>query len=154
MAQGTKLVAEETQAAPGVPRSSEREERSPGMAAAMTVSEENRRDHRQIRAAVNQTTFREINESLEKLNHDLSDVIPIGDFVCECADINCTARIGLTIEEYEQVRAAPTHFAVRHGHIIPGAERIVEARVGYMIVEKIGAAAEYAASVNPRALIG
>jgi hypothetical protein len=55
---------------------------------------------------------------------------------------------------YEQVRAAPTHFAVCHGHIIPGAERIVEARVGYTIVEKIGAAAEYAASVNPRALIG
>jgi hypothetical protein len=106
---------------------------------------------RQVRAAINQSTFREINESLEKFNQGVSDVIPVGDFVCECADTDCTSRIGLTISEYEQVRSVPTHFAVRHGHVVPEAERIVTTQVGYTVVEKIGAAAEYAEDVDPRA---
>jgi hypothetical protein len=109
------------------------------------------RDQRQLRAAINQSTFRDINESLEKFNQGVRDVIPVGDFVCECADTNCTARIGLSIAEYEQVRSVPTHFAVRHGHLVPEAERVVGANVGYTVVEKIGAAAEYAENVNPRA---
>jgi hypothetical protein len=119
------------------------------MASAMTDNGD-RRDQRQVRAAINQSTFREINESLEKLNRDFSEVIPVGDFVCECADINCTSRIGMSIADYEQVRSVPTHFAVRHGHIVPEAERIVGAHVGYTVVEKIGAAADYAENVNPR----
>ena len=105
---------------------------------------------RQVRAAINQSTFREINESLEKFNQGVSDVIPVGDFVCECADTDCTARIGLSIAEYEQVRSVSTYFAVRHGHIVPEAERIVSTHVGYTVVEKIGAAAEYAENVDPR----
>jgi hypothetical protein len=89
-------------------------------------------------------------QNLEKLNSDFSEIIPVGDFVCECADTACTARIGLTIAEYEELRSVPTHFAVRHGHVAPEAERVVETRIEYTIVEKIGAARDYAANINPR----
>ena len=108
------------------------------------------RNERQIRAAINQSVFREINENLETHNRKFIEVIPVGDFVCECADTACTARIGLTISEYERVRSEPTHFAVRHGHIVPEAEWVVEEHVGYAVVEKIEAAADYAETVNPR----
>ena len=107
-------------------------------------------ERRQMQAAINQSVFREVNESLEKLNQDFSEVIPVGDFVCECADTDCTARIGLTIAEYEQVRSVPTHFAVRHGHVVPEAERVVEKHAGYTVVEKFETAADYAARVDPR----
>jgi hypothetical protein len=107
-------------------------------------------DRRQMQAAINQSVFREVNESLEKLNRDFSEVIPVGDFVCECWDTDCTARIGLTITEYKHVRSVPTHFAVRHGHVLPEAEQVVEEHVGYTVVEKFEAAADYAASVDPR----
>ena len=108
------------------------------------------RNARQIRAAINQSAFREINERLEKFNADVSEVVPVGDFVCECADPDCLERVGLTIEEYEQLRSVPTHFAVRHGHIVGEAEQVVEEHIGYTVVETIGAAADYAASANPR----
>jgi hypothetical protein len=117
----------------------------------MTGVEADGRERRQMQAAINQSAFREVNESLEKLNQDFSQIIPVGDFVCECADTECTARIGLTIAEYEQLRSVPTHFAVRHGHVVPDAERVVEEHVGYLVVEKFEAAADYATSVDPRA---
>jgi hypothetical protein len=107
-------------------------------------------ERRQERIAANQSIFREINENLERLNEQFREVIPVGDFVCECADTNCTARIGLTVEEYERVRSDPTHFAVRHGHVFPEAERVVEEHVGYTVVEKLGAAATYATKISPR----
>jgi hypothetical protein len=117
----------------------------------MTDTEDGELSRRQMRVAINQSAFREVNESLEKLNRDFSQVIPVGDFVCECADTGCTARIGLTIAEYEQVRSVPTHFAVRHGHVVPEAERVVEEHAGYTVVEKFEAAADYAAQLDPRA---
>jgi hypothetical protein len=116
----------------------------------MTEGAEGERDDRRVRAATNQSIFREINESLEKLNREFRDVIPTGDFVCECADTECTERIGMTIPEYEQLRAVPTHFAVRHGHVVPEAERVVEKHVGYTVVEKLGPAGEYAVRADPR----
>ena len=48
----------------------------------MTDVEEGERTRRQMQAAVNQSVFREVNESLEKLNREFSQVIPVGDFVC------------------------------------------------------------------------
>jgi len=104
----------------------------------------------QVRVASNQSRFREVNERLEELNRDFSEIIPTGDFVCECADTDCLERVGLTIEEYEQLRSVPTHFAVRHGHIVGEAEQVVEEHIGYTVVETIGAAAVYAESANPR----
>jgi hypothetical protein len=65
----------------------------------------------QVRVASNQSRFREVNERLEELNREFSEIIPTGDFVCECADTDCLERVGLTIEEYEQLRSVPTHFA-------------------------------------------
>jgi hypothetical protein len=107
-------------------------------------------EQRQVNVATHQAIFREINEKLEALNSSFEEIIPLGDFVCECPDTNCTQRIGMTITEYEQLRAHPTRFAVRPGHLSPEAELVVEERPGYTVVEKVGAAADYAARFDPR----
>lgn len=121
-----------------------------GSAPAATRVDEQELVRRQLHVATNQVIFREINEQLEELNNSFSEIIPLGDFVCECADTNCTERIGMTIPEYEQLRAHPTRFAVRKGHLSPEAERIVEEGAGYTLVEKVGAAGAYAAQFDPR----
>lgn len=107
-------------------------------------------ERRQRVIAANQSIFREINENLETLNRQFKEIIPVGDFVCECADLECTARIGMTITEYERVRSVPTRFAVRRGHVFLEAERVVDEGDGYTIVEKFEAAGDYAESVDPR----
>jgi hypothetical protein len=107
-------------------------------------------DLRQERIARNQALFREVNERLEGLNRTMSQLIPVSDFICECANPECFERIGLTIPEYEALRADPTHFAVRHGHVFHEAERVVDERTGYSVVEKFEAAAGYAIRSDPR----
>jgi hypothetical protein len=100
--------------------------------------------------ATNQVIFREINERLEELNGSFSEIIPLGDFVCECANLNCIERIGMSIPEYEDLRAHPTRFVVRKGHLSREAELVVGERAGYVLVEKLGAAGVYAARFDPR----
>jgi hypothetical protein len=56
----------------------------------------------------------------------------------------------MTLDEYEALRAEPTRFAVKPGHVLPDQERIVEERPGYAVVEKIGHAGERAAELDPR----
>ena len=108
-------------------------------------------DDGRIRAA-NQTIFRDVNEERHDLHTNFWEIIPVGDFVCECADPQCMARIGLTMVEYERLRSVPTHFAVRHGHVYPELERIVATYAEYTVVEKLGAAGAYAEQCDPRSL--
>jgi hypothetical protein len=107
---------------------------------------------RQLRAARNQSLFREVNERVEELSANLNAVIA-GDFVCECADTACTERIELTIPEYEALRAHPDHFAVRPGHVYPDVEQTVEEYATYTVVAMLGHAALYAIQVDPRATV-
>jgi hypothetical protein len=104
----------------------------------------------QLLVATNQVIFREINEELEDLNDSFSEIIPLGHFVCECADTGCIERVGMTIREYEELRGHSRRFVVLRGHRSPETERVVEERAGYAIVEKLGAAGDYAARFDPR----
>jgi hypothetical protein len=58
------------------------------------------------------------------------------DFLCECADEDCTEQIQLTLEEYEAIRSDPTHFALLPGHEEPEAEVVLERNGRYIVVEK------------------
>src|SRR3954449_5963324 len=73
-----------------------------------------------LRAARNQTLYREVNERIEGLNEAFADTLDLdGAWVCECADENCAEPMEMTLDEYERVRAHPNHFAVLHGHVYP-----------------------------------
>jgi hypothetical protein len=102
------------------------------------------------RVARNDATFREANEKIEKTARRAGvESVP---FICECAEPHCTEIVYLSLGEYERVRAEPTHFVNVPGHDASamGYVRIVERHDGYVVVEKIGEAAEIVKQLDQR----
>ena len=108
-------------------------------------------DERQRRIGENEALFRQVNERVKDLNRSFSIVLERGEYLCECGDESCIERISLTPDEYEEIRAEPTHFAVKPGHVAPDVEEVIDARGEYEIVRKReGPAAERARATDPR----
>jgi hypothetical protein len=107
---------------------------------------EETQDEHAVRAALNQSLFRQVNEQVKDVNRPFSESIAPPDWVCECADTACIEKISLTIEEYEALRSVSTHFAVAPspGHVLFEVENVVRQTDRYWIVEKIGTAAAVA----------
>lgn len=100
----------------------------------------------EARLARNEVMFRQINERIRELasrfdhlgNEELS-------FVCECADETCVERVPLTPSQYDDIRAIPARFVVVPGHeATPLVERVLFRSSGFVIVRKIGLAADIA----------
>jgi uncharacterized protein (DUF1499 family) len=91
------------------------------------------------RRATTESLFRDVNEriaeSAERFDADRTE------FVCECADPNCTERVPASLMEYEKVRAEPTTFLMAPGHEQHDLERVISTRPKSQIVEKVQAAA-------------
>lgn len=104
----------------------------------------------QIRAGRNQALFREVNEQVETLQPPLGG-LPQIDFCCECADTGCATPMQMTQEEYAAVRSSSARFAVVPEHVFPEAEVVVARTDRFWTVEKVEAAAEVAAALDPRA---
>ena len=103
------------------------------------------------RVVENEILFRDVNERLKGVSEGFADVLPEFDIICECGDAGCTQRISVTLEEYEDLRAVATHFAIRRGHEALDIETIVEDRGGYLVVRKDpGRARELARETDPR----
>ena len=106
---------------------------------------------RAVRAAENQSLFREVNERIGEL------AVTFGthsyEWFCECAREDCFEQIVLTMEEYEAVRSQPDTFAVAPGdeHVFPEVERVTTRTNDYWIVQKVGTAGEVALAHDPRA---
>jgi hypothetical protein len=116
----------------------------------MTTVEEH--EHRQARAARNQSLFREINERIEDLNDAFSDLTQTGEWVCECANETCIERVEMSAAEYEAIRAQPRCFFVAPGdeHVWPDVETVVDRRARYWTVEKFGVGGKLAERTDPR----
>jgi hypothetical protein len=101
------------------------------------------------RIARNESLFRDVNERIA----ESAKTAPVGEaeFICECGDLTCTHRIEAALEEYDEVRAKPTLFIVKPGHVDAGVERVVEEKDGYDVVEKdVPPAAREARKLDPR----
>jgi hypothetical protein len=108
------------------------------------------RDPSAERVARNDATFREANERIEETARELQiDRVP---FICECAEESCAAVIQLELREYEAIRANPTHFLNVPGHEASAGPygRVVEEHDGYVVVEKLGVAAEIVRELDER----
>ncbi len=102
------------------------------------------------RVALNDATFRNANEAIEGKAASLRiDPVP---FLCECADRACTDVIRLSWKEYEEIRSDPTHFVNVPGHDASAGPhaRVVEQREGYVIVQKLGVAADIVSDLDER----
>jgi hypothetical protein len=98
------------------------------------------------RLARNQALFREVNERVADLA-DRSHSAP--EFLCECSHEECTDAIEITMDDYEGVRADPTHFMIVPGHEIPAIERVIDKRAHFFVVEKT-LEVEFAERTDPR----
>jgi hypothetical protein len=88
-----------------------------------------------VKRARTEALFRSVNEriaeSAQRFDTDRAD------FVCECADPDCTHRVEATLKEYEEVREDATTFLLTAGHADREIERVVRDRGRFHIVEKI-----------------
>ena len=106
-------------------------------------------DASRLRAAKNQSLFRDVNERIEELSEKV-EARAMVHFVCECAFKDCVARLEMSHGEYEVLRRVPTHFAVKHGHEIEAVEETVDYTNRYVVVEKLGVGALRALKLDPR----
>jgi hypothetical protein len=102
------------------------------------------------RIARAEALFRDVNERIAESAQRFES--EEAEFVCECADQECTERVDATLEEYELARSDGTHFLMRPGHEDTRVERVVERRGARLaIVEKFNAAiARAVRRLNPR----
>ena len=100
--------------------------------------------------ARDEALFRAVNERIESTNVHFGVSLEQTEFVCECADRECTDRLTLPQGKYEEVRRFPTHFVVVPGHVHSEYERVVEQVDGYVVVEKFGEAAKEALKWDKR----
>lgn len=107
-------------------------------------------DPRERRLAMNETVFREINEQIEQQAAAQGPDQHVFEFLCECSNVDCTLRLELRLDEYEQVRTNPRRFIVGVGHNLPEIEKVVARNDLYWVVEKPNAAGELAEELDPR----
>lgn len=90
----------------------------------------------ELRVARTEALFRSVNERIAETAARFS--ADSTRFVCECSDQECTDRVEATLDEYEEVRAEPTHFLLCPGHEDTRMERVVERRGRrHAVVQKI-----------------
>lgn len=116
-------------------------------------------DVRQERQARNEALVREVNERIEQLDQAAEESSVAGmegtfEFLCECGraegeDITCEARVEMTLEEYEHVRAQDDRFALSPGHENDALENVVRTTDRFVIVDK-KAAVEPLVADDPR----
>ena len=104
-----------------------------------------------LRIAQTESLFRDVNERIvETAQRFESDAVGV---VCECADAECTSRVELPLEEYEEVRSEPAKFVTAHGHGLgEPLERVVEKKPDYQVIEKVEQVLrEHVIRLDPRA---
>ena len=111
-------------------------------------------DAAQERRVQNETLFREVNERVEELAVGLAGYGEpdefLNGFVCECGSESCVELVQVTRSQYESVRLDPRRFVILPGHEDVKAERVIERRGRYWVVEKIGEASQIAIEHDPR----
>jgi transcription initiation factor TFIID subunit TAF12 len=104
-----------------------------------------------IKRARTEALFRDVNERIAESAERFD--APAAEFVCECADPNCTHRIETTLEHYDEVRSEATHFLLVPGHEDLDIERVVERHGRVAVVEKFEAVvARTVRQLDPRAV--
>src|SRR5262245_26681413 len=97
----------------------------------------------------NESLFREVNERIAELNQTF-EIEGRSEFLCECSREECKQPLSISLDEYEAVRRESTRFFVIPGHEDDGVEHVIERNDRYVVVEKIGEAAEAADDLDPR----
>ena len=104
----------------------------------------------QTRAGITQSFGRLKNERSFAEHHSSN----YSEYACECFMNICAETVSMAVDEYEQVRSVPTHFVVAPGHVDSRVEIVVWETERFVVVEKIGIAAEVASRLVPVRVAG
>lgn len=96
-----------------------------------------------------QAFYRDVNERIAGISRKLDADGPL-EILCECGTAGCTERVRLEPEQYEDLRAHATHFAVLDGHQDRSVEHVVGSHDGFLVVANYGVAASIARRTDPR----
>ena len=99
------------------------------------------------RVGQNQSLFRDVNEQAAEAASRLDNAL---EFLCECAQLDCSTYLTVRLEDYERIRSNARRFFVAKGHEIPKFENVVEEGPGWVVVEKFGIAGQTAKDEDPR----
>lgn len=69
-------------------------------------------------------------------------------FNCECSDENCTERIILALDEYQQIHADRKSFIVKPGHEVTAIEEVVRTENNFSVVRKLAVVANPGTELN------
>jgi hypothetical protein len=104
---------------------------------------------REERLAANEAMFRHANERMSVWEEQrINENVEL--YACECADLDCHQKLGLTKAEYESVRANSRHFLVARGHEIPDVETVIEEHGDWVVIEKDAEVTETVEKLDPR----
>lgn len=92
------------------------------------------------RAAKNEELFREVNSNIARLEERFGNKRML-ELICECERVERHAGLVIRRGAYADARSSPLRFFVLPGHEDPEVERVVFREPGYLVVEKVGAAA-------------
>ena len=107
-------------------------------------------DARERRMAQNEAFFREVNERIDDVADRHRYSRGLNEYLCECANPDCTFRVPLSAPEYEAVRADGSRFVVLPGHHTPEVEVLVSQDDRFWIVTKTGEARDFVEALDPR----
>ena len=104
------------------------------------------------RKALNEGTFREANEALERGARELigADDDSLVPFICECPNPGCTQVVLVTLSEYEDVRSEGEFGLAVPGHEDPSIEHVVARNDRFVTTEKFGEAGDVHQGTDPR----
>ena len=104
---------------------------------------------REERLAANEAMFRLANERMSGWE-ELRIKENVELYSCECADLDCRQKLGLTKEDYESVRSDSRRFLIARGHEIPDVETVVEEHGDWAVIEKAPEVTETVERLDPR----
>ena len=94
--------------------------------------------HDARRLALNEATFRELNERLAEHDRQAGYASLAMEFVCECPEPACGRHLRLTADQWSAIHRDARTFVVAPGHEAAAwIEEVVERGAGYWLVRKV-----------------
>jgi hypothetical protein len=69
-------------------------------------------------------------------------------FLCECSDENCDARIPMKLSAYQAIHENRNAFIIKPKHQVKGIEKVIVTEDNYSVVEKNNSTAEPSGTLN------
>lgn len=97
------------------------------------------------RNARRQVLFREVNERISEADRGFGEAEALRiEFMCECGNLDCAARIEMAQDEYDALRREGNRFVLVPGHEDASVESVVARTDRFLVVERVGEAREFA----------